>query len=178
MAWPSHICLMSSLQWSSTTQPIGANSILFTSCCPYMYSYAIVGAMFVGHSIFHVVSVSGSNLSHKCSENALSTPTRIALKWSLNVLIVFLLHFVSLCVMGLFHTLCHFSLLCWETLLMLHCWGCLFLLSLHSAAILAWVCCMLYIFPLMFGFSLVPQGLGSHQFCTVPWCICCLGLTL
>ena len=45
--------------------------------------------MLVGCSIFKVLSPCGSNLFHRCMGNVLSTPTKIALKWSLNVLIAF-----------------------------------------------------------------------------------------
>ena len=59
----------------------------------------ICGVIFVGISIFSVASTRGINLYHKSSRNVLSTPARITLKWSLKILIPFLIT-VCLCLLG------------------------------------------------------------------------------
>ena len=77
-----------------------------------MYAYAgIHSAIFIGLSIFSVVSVCGINLSYKCSKDVLFTPAKIALKWSLKVLILFLATFVCVCVAGPFYVQYHFFIL-------------------------------------------------------------------
>ena len=56
-----------------------------------MYAYAdFFGAMLVWHSMFSVLSGCGSNPFHRCIGNVLSTPFNIDLKWSLIVLMAFL----------------------------------------------------------------------------------------
>ena len=165
---------MSGLLWSSTKHPIGVSSILLKLCCPYMYVYAdIVGAMFIDLRIFCVASACGNSQPHKCRGNILSTLARIGWKWSLNVSSAFSAIFYRVCMVGCFCVLCYFIILHWETHLILHHWGCVFAFALSYSAIIAWACCMLYTFPLMFGFSWVPQGLGSHFIHTLQWCISC-----
>ena len=81
-----------------TVHPMGARGILLKSCCPFMYAWAdIVGIVYIGCNIFNVFSACDNKQTHKCMGKVLSTPRMTAWKWSLNVLIVFLLCFFCVC---------------------------------------------------------------------------------